>query len=215
MPPCWCGGASVGAPGRAWTRAPALDDRTKRRILIVDDNASIKLLAHCLKSIGEDGWRSDYEIAYAAHVLIIECEAAGGNTDAAFGLLATLDRCSREGVDRANGRRLEAAVRTQLNRMSEAIAAGVAGAAMLGSELPLEPAALGAAVQAEFGAVMQALGGRAIASLSELPLMTEPRAIALAQVYTTLLPAAFADPARAAGADLVQGDHALASVRES
>src|SRR5262249_43599928 len=93
------------------------------------------------------------------------------------------------GLDRAAGRRLEAAVLTQLNRMPEAIAAGVAGAEMLGAQLPLEPAALGAAIQAEFGAVAQALAGRAVASLADLPLMTDPTALATTQIFTTLLPA--------------------------
>ena len=63
--------------------------------------------------------------------------------------------------------------------------------ALLGRELPADPAALGPAIGATIGAIMQRLAGRPIGQLIDLPAMTDPDALALMALYPSVLPAAF------------------------
>ena len=153
-------------------------------------DAALGLLGHCLTLLGEGAWATDHEIAHAAHFATAECHEAMGRFEAAFAALDALDREARSAEHRAAARACRVRVLIKTNRMAEACAAGVEAAAILGLELPTEPGALGAANQTAFAALQQALAGRD-SSLVDLPVMSDPHALALAHALSTLIPAAF------------------------
>jgi predicted ATPase/HPt (histidine-containing phosphotransfer) domain-containing protein len=151
----------------------------------------IALLGQSIALLGRQGWSTGYEPTLAAHLALAECEAANGAPATAFELIETIDRQARPGLDRSAARRLKGQLLTQMNRMPEAVAAIAEAAAMLGIVLPLDPEVLGPAIGGEFGALARALAGREIESLADLPLMTDPRALATVEVLRAAIPSAF------------------------
>jgi len=90
-------------------------------------------------------------------------------------------------------RNLKTSLLTHQGRLEAACALGVETLGLLGVALPDpgDQAALGQAIGAAFGAYQQALGDREVASLRDLPPMTDPAQLALVNTLAVMIAAAF------------------------
>ena len=136
-------------------------------------------------------WRSDYREQLEAHMMLAECCYLGGDAQRA---IEVLDVTTARVVNNRDHSRLEALRATlyiYTSDMKAAVRCTRRASALLGRELPDDPAALGPAIGATIGEIMQRTGGREIEQLIELPAMTDPDALALIELYRCVLPAAF------------------------
>lgn len=139
---------------------------------------------------GEGGWKTDYAAALAGHLAKAQCAYVMGRPDDAFRVLDEIERSATDVVDRAAALELRILILSSTNRLKESTECGVAAARLLGAVLPDNDDELGPAIGATFGAVAAALGDRTIESLIDLPLMTDPRSLALVRVFHRTIPAA-------------------------
>ncbi|MBN2576283.1 MAG: AAA family ATPase [Deltaproteobacteria bacterium] len=174
---------------------------------------AVRHLDICSELLGDRAWQEDYETAFQAQLCRAECNIATGCFDEAFRALDRADAAARDDLDRATALALRTLVFVSMNRMGEAIACGVGAAKAVGVDLPDSPEALGAAVGAELGAVVAALGPRGFEALVDLPPMTDRKSLLALHVFHRIMPAAASvNPplmtvlvARAVGLSLRQG----------
>jgi len=155
--------------------------------------ASIAYAGVALELLGPDAWMLEPELVYRVHLLRAECAYLNGDLQAALEPLDAIEARAGTLLMRAAGRRLRSVILTNLGRLADACAHGAASARLLGLELPSvdDKASLGVAIGKAFGRFQQALGGRSVESLAELPAMTDARELALADVLASTVPAAY------------------------
>lgn len=146
-----------------------------------------------LELLGSDAWATEPALTYRVHLLKAECAYLNGNLQAALEPLDAIEARAATQLERAAGRRLRSVILTNLGRLADACEHGAASARSLGLELPPvdDKASLGAAIGRAFGRFQQALGGRSMESLAELPAMRDPVQLALADVLASTIPAAY------------------------
>jgi predicted ATPase/serine phosphatase RsbU (regulator of sigma subunit) len=135
----------------------------------------------------------DYDLLFPSRLLQAECEQLLGHGDRSLEILGQAEQQARSALDRARARNLRAVILTNLSRLREAVQTCVQTIELLGDRVPPpdDLSALGAAIGAEFAAYQTARGDRAIASLADLPAMTDPVQLALMETYAKTIPAAF------------------------
>ena len=155
--------------------------------------AAAHYLATSIRLFGEDGWSIDYEATFAAHRLKAECDYLNGSIDEALAVLETGESRARTKLDRIPIRNIRTELLTNVGRLLDAVSNSVETIRQLGESVPApdDPAALGAAIGAEFGAFQQERGDREIASFADLPEMEDPEHLALMETYAKTIPAAF------------------------
>ncbi|HLV65659.1 MAG TPA: AAA family ATPase, partial [Polyangiaceae bacterium] len=155
--------------------------------------AATRYLEVALTLLGDSGWVDEYALTLAATSLKAECEYLQGHAEEAFRLLDLVERRARTDLDRVPARNLRSTVLTNVGQLEAASENSAETARMLG--LPIPPvhdrAALGAALTERFAAYQAALGDRDIASLAELPPMTDPQKLALNETLAHAIPAAY------------------------
>ena len=184
-----------------WNRAVALLD-TERRIQLarLDVMAARKAQRSAAYAAAIEflqvavacfGWASQYGEQLEAHTLLAECVYFSGDARRAA---AILDDAAAHAIQRHDRGTLEA-LRTTFyicgNDMKAALRCTRQASALLGREVPDDPAALGPAIGAAIDAIVQRIAGRDVGQLVELPVMTDLDALALAELYRNIQPAAF------------------------
>lgn len=146
-----------------------------------------------LELLGPDAWALEPELVYRVHLLKAECAYLNGNLQSALEPLDAIEAKAATSLERAAGRRLRSVILTNLGRLADACEHGAATARLLGLELPPldDKASLGAAIGRAFGRFQQALGGRSVESLAELPAMKDAVQLALADALASTVPAAY------------------------
>jgi predicted ATPase/signal transduction histidine kinase/tRNA A-37 threonylcarbamoyl transferase component Bud32 len=185
-----------------WNRAVALLDTPERRTQLAQLDvmaarkaqrsaayaAAIEFLQVAVACFD---WASQYGEQLEAHTLLAECVYFSGDARRAA---AILDDAVAHAIHRYDRGTLEA-LRTTFyicgNDMKAALRCTRQASALLGREVPDDPAALVPAIGATIDAIIQRIAGRDIQQLVELPTMTDPDALALASLYRNIQPAAF------------------------
>jgi predicted ATPase/transcriptional regulator with GAF, ATPase, and Fis domain len=141
--------------------------------------------------LDEDDWQAAYELAFALHLDAAESRCLTGEFALAeqecVGLLAR----AAGPRDRAVVHELRMTLYENQSRWHEAVASGREGLALLGIALPDGEAATAAALDEEVARTQAALGGRDIASLVDLPLMTDADTRTMMRMLTTLWSSAY------------------------
>jgi predicted ATPase/signal transduction histidine kinase len=119
-------------------------------------------------------WRSHHELAFALGLGCAECEYLGGDFEAAERLTDTLLARTRDPLDRAQVFSLRMVQAENQARYAQALQSAREGLALFGVELPQRDADQAAALAREVGHIEALLAGRSIASLIELPPMSDP-----------------------------------------
>jgi predicted ATPase/signal transduction histidine kinase len=135
--------------------------------------AALEYFAAGRDLLEEDHWHSQYPLAFELHFEAAQCEYLCGNFDAAaHGFDALLARAATP-LDRAKVVSLRSIHHENLGRYDDALASAREALALLNVVLPTDTAAKEAALQAEIAAIDVRLGARDIASLIDLPVMTD------------------------------------------
>jgi predicted ATPase/signal transduction histidine kinase/tRNA A-37 threonylcarbamoyl transferase component Bud32 len=138
-----------------------------------------------------DAFASHYELAFALAFERAQCAWLAGSEEATALFLRLLS-AARTDTDRASVHRLLVELHTSRVDGEAAIQHGVQGLRLLGLELPAHPDT--AQVSEAFHGVWQAIGGRPIPSLLELPPMADvSKQEAMALLASVLSPALFTD----------------------
>ncbi|MBV8473452.1 MAG: AAA family ATPase, partial [Hyphomicrobiales bacterium] len=139
--------------------------------------------------LSEGSWERRHELAFALELNRAECEFLTGALAEAEQRLATLSRRAASTVERATVACLRVDLYTTLGEGSRAIGVGLDYLRHLGIEWSPHPP--DAQAREEYERIWLQLGSRAIESLIELPLMSDPASLATLDVLTKIGPPAF------------------------
>jgi PAS domain S-box-containing protein len=137
----------------------------------------------------EDSWEHRHELSFALALHRGECEFLTGAFAEAEQRLAALSSRAATTVERATVACLRADLYTALDQSSQAIAVGLDYLQHLGIDWSPHPTEQQA--RHEYERIWSQLGGRTIASLIELPLMSDPASLATLDVLAKIVPPAF------------------------
>jgi len=141
-----------------------------------------------------DGWNwsSQHELKFSLSLELAECELLCGSLERASQLIVELLQRAASDVEFANASCLKINLHVLTGEHPLAIESALTCLRRFGIDLPEHPTA--EQVHAEYEAVWQALDGRPIESLIDLPMMTDPKILAAMQVLSVLAgPATFTD----------------------
>ena len=131
-------------------------------------------------------WSSDYELMLSLFLEAAECQYLAGAFDAAEEYFERLLERAATPMDEAQVRILRMTVYENQSRWTDAVASGRAALALLGISLPQRSEDQYAALDREVEATQSALGNRAIASLIDLPDMTDVNVRTVMRILTML-----------------------------
>jgi predicted ATPase len=130
-------------------------------------NAGVALLR-------EAQWRSQYELAFALYLEAAECEYLCGHFEEAERKFELLIGRAATGLDKAKVYRLRSLQYENLSRYAEALSIAHESLALFGVSFPDSTEGKQAALETEITTIQSLLDGREIASLIDLPVMTDP-----------------------------------------
>jgi PAS domain S-box-containing protein len=137
-------------------------------------------------------WSSQHELKFGLSLEFAECELLCGSLGQASQLIMELLQRAASDVEFANASCLKINLHVLTGEHALAIDSALTCLRRFGIELPAHPTR--EQVQAEYEMVWQTLNGRAIESLIDLPLITDPEVQAAMQVCAALAgPATFTD----------------------
>jgi PAS domain S-box-containing protein len=142
--------------------------------------------------LGEDCWERRHELTFSLEINLAECEFLTGELAVAEERLAALSRRATKTVERATVASLLVDLHTALDQSSRAIAVALDYFRHLGIDWSPHPT--NEEARREYERVWAQLGSRAIESLIDLPLMSDPESLATLDVLTKIqAPATYTD----------------------
>jgi predicted ATPase/HPt (histidine-containing phosphotransfer) domain-containing protein len=175
-------------------RIAQLNLRAARRARSAAAHASAAQLAGiCLELLGQNPFAMDHEASSNAHFIAAESYYLLHDELRALQLIDAIEANAARVLERVPARNLKATIITNQGRPQEATAICVETLALLGVRLPHieDQAALGAAIGEAFGAYQVALGQREVATLHDLPAMSDPEQLAVVGSLACAIPAVF------------------------
>jgi PAS domain S-box-containing protein len=139
--------------------------------------------------LDESDWSNQYALAFNLQLERAECELLSGNFEKAEELTLELLRRGASNADRAAIYHLKIRLHEVKGEYPQAVDNALTCLRLLGIDLPAHPT--WEQVQIENETVWQALDGRTIESLIDLPLMTDPELLSAMQIFLDLTPAAY------------------------
>ena len=136
--------------------------------------------------LGEEVWRTRRSLAIELLAERAKLEFLEGDRDVADRCIEDAVARAQSGVERADALATRIVHHTLLARYPEAIAAGREALAALGIDLPVGN--FDAARDLEIKRVREALGGRPVASLADLPVMRDPTITSAVKILITMGP---------------------------
>jgi predicted ATPase/signal transduction histidine kinase len=164
-------------------------------------------------------WQTDYELCFALHLEAAETQYLCGHFDATQQQFETLLRHAATQIDRARVYRLRSLQYENMSRYGDALASTRAGLALIGVSFPESAADKEAALGHEIDLIASMLGERTLASLVELPVMTDPTSRIVMSMLTDIWASTFilGDPtlARLISATMVRLSLVHGNIEES
>ena len=151
--------------------------------------AAREYLVKGIDQLGEEGWRSEYQLAFALHFEDAQCTFLSGEFDAAARLIDALLRRARTKVDSITIYRLKVELHVVRSENDLAVESALAALHPLGIELSAKPS--WEDVQREYDRIWTTLNGRPLESMFALPAMTDPEKIATIRLLAELYPPAY------------------------
>jgi predicted ATPase/signal transduction histidine kinase len=137
-------------------------------------DAALSYFRAGLTLLDDPHWRSHHELAFALGLGAAECEYLGGDFEAAERLTDTLLARARGALEKAQVFSLRNVQAENQARYDEALRSAREGLALFDVALPHDEAEKSAALAGEIERIEALLAGRSIASLIDLPPMTDP-----------------------------------------
>ncbi|MEK7833216.1 MAG: sigma 54-interacting transcriptional regulator, partial [Acidobacteriota bacterium] len=154
-------------------------------------DAALEYLKAGISLLNESEWESEYELAFALHLEAAECLNLCGNFDQAETTLELLLNRAKTHLDRARVLGLRIVQYENQSRYADAIAVARQALSLFGVSFPDSDAAQQVALEREIEAIQSLLGSRSIASLIELPVMTDPEIRMVMNILTTIWSSAY------------------------
>ena len=154
-------------------------------------DTALELFAAGLDLLDPAAWRDAHELAFALHLEAAESRYLCGQFEEALADFERLLEQSLTTMERADAIRRRSVQYENMARYAESIATAREGIAMLGVSFPDDEAGKLRALEAEIAAIDRLRGGRAIASLAELPRMSDPQIRMVASMLTGVWSAAY------------------------
>jgi predicted ATPase len=139
----------------------------------------------------ETQWQSDYDLAFALHFETAECLRLCANFDEAEGEYKLLLQYAKTKLDLARVHSLRILQSENLSRYEDALAAARENLALFDVSFPDSPQAQQGALDAEIAGIQALLGSRSIASLVDLPVMTDPEVRMVMSILTNIWSSAY------------------------
>jgi len=127
-----------------------------------------------LSLVTDELWDSDYDLAFALRLEAAECQYSLRKFDAAEQQFALLLQRAATRLDRAKVYRLRSVQYENMSRYADALASAREGLALFGVSFPDPAGEKQDALESEITSIQSLLGPRSIASLVDLPVMTDP-----------------------------------------
>lgn len=127
-----------------------------------------------LHLLSEADWESEYELFFTLHFEAASCHYLCGHFDQAEQLLEVLLTRARTALDQARVYNLRGVQYENMSRYAAALASARQGLELLGITFADTDADKHTALEAEIATIQVFLGQRSIASLIDLPVMTDP-----------------------------------------
>ncbi|PYV28201.1 MAG: hypothetical protein DMG27_01925 [Acidobacteria bacterium] len=134
----------------------------------------------------EQQWDSRYELTFALHLEVADCEYLCGNFDRSQGYCEVLLGRARSPLDRARVHALRTVQYENMSRFADAVRSGREGLAVFRVSLPDTEEGQRAALDAEMSEIEGRLGGRSITSLVDLPLMADIEIRTIMRILMTM-----------------------------
>lgn len=142
--------------------------------------------------LGEDGWLSNYPLAFSLALEHAECSLLSGNFDGAERLTDHALSYARGAIDKAAIYRLEIELHVVRSANDAAVESALAALRLLDIDFSAHPSQ--EETQREFDDVWKNLGGQPLESIADLPPMTNPEMLAAMRLLGELwAPAYFTD----------------------
>jgi predicted ATPase/transcriptional regulator with GAF, ATPase, and Fis domain/tRNA A-37 threonylcarbamoyl transferase component Bud32 len=181
--------------------------------------AALGYLNAGLSLVSDELWDSDYGLAFALRLEAAECQYHCGNFDAAEQQFALLLQRAATRLDKARVYRLRSVQYENMSRYADALASAREGLTLFGVSFPDSPGEKQAALEGEITTIQSLLGQRTIASLVDLPVMTDPEVRMVMNILTDIWSSAYivGDPvlARLISATMVRLSLVHGNVEES
>ena len=139
--------------------------------------------------LDERDWGSQYQLTFSLGLERAECEFLSGHFEKAEQLIGQLLARAVSKVDAAAVYQVKVLLHTVKSESAQAVASALTCLRLFGIDLQAHPTL--EQVRAEYETVWQTLNGRAIESLIDLPLMTDPELQAAMQVLSALFDAVY------------------------
>lgn len=139
--------------------------------------------------LGETCWQTDYAIALELHNLAAEVAWLCGDFTQMDRWIATVIEQAQTPLDRMQVYQVQLQSLNARNQFVEAIAIGTQVLQELGVDFPQTPTPED--IQQARQEISSAIGDRSIASLVDLPKMSDPHAIAIMQIADSIMPACY------------------------
>ncbi len=136
-------------------------------------------------------WDSDYGLAFALHLEAAECRYLCGDFDEAEQEFALLLQRAATSLDKARVYRLRSLQYENMSRYGDALATAQESLALFGVSFPDAPEEREAALDREIASIQSLLGDRTIASLLDLPVMTDPEVRMVMNTLTDIWASAY------------------------
>ena len=142
-----------------------------------------------IDQLGDDGWYSQYELAFALHLENAQCTFLSSEFDEAERLIVALLQRAQTKIDSAAVHRLKVELHVVRSENDLAVASALSALRPLGIELSAKPS--WADVQREYDRIWTTLNGRSFDSIADLPAMTDPEKLATVRLLAELQPPAY------------------------
>lgn len=149
-------------------------------------DSALEYLKSGASLLNEADWESDYELAFALNLEAAECQNLCGNFDEAEAAFDLLLGHAKTNLDQARVNSLRIIQNENLSRYAAAIASGREALSLFGVSFPDSEAAQQDALELEIEAIQSLLDNRSIASLIDLPVMTDPEIRMVMNILTTI-----------------------------
>ncbi|MET4278863.1 MULTISPECIES: AAA family ATPase [unclassified Bradyrhizobium] len=146
--------------------------------------AASTYLAAGIAILSEDGWQRSYGLMLSLFLERAECEILGSNVEQATGLVEVLLIKARSKIDHAEICRLSIMLQLRQGNYAPAIHLALECLRTFGVDLPDSPTP--GQVRVEYEEMRQALGGRPIERLIDLPIMDDPEMLAVMKLCSSM-----------------------------
>ena len=146
--------------------------------------AASTYLAAGITILSEEGWQRSYDLMLSLFLERAECEILGSNLEQATGLVEVLLIKARSKIDHAEICRLRIMLQLRQGNYAPAIYLALECLRTFGVDLPDSPTP--EQVRVEYEEMRQALGGRPIESLIDLPIMDDPEMQAVMKLCSSM-----------------------------